>query len=62
MKNRLEEYFEYNPKLNLINEALHYDAKKINQFHSSNIDYFKKKVNFNVNKTSILWHFRNFRA
>lgn len=62
MKTRLENFFDYNSKFNLINDALNNDAKKINKFHSSNVEYFKMKINFNESKESISWHFRNFRS
>lgn len=61
MNERLEKFFEYHANFNLLNQTLK-NPKAINRFHSSNVEFFKTKVDFSIDKNSMDWHFRSFRA
>ena len=61
MKKRLEDFFDYPKSFKFLNNTL-ISEKNINQFHSSNIEFFKRKIDFTLAENSIDWHFRNFRS
>ncbi|MEZ8012717.1 MULTISPECIES: hypothetical protein [Vibrio] len=61
MNERLNQFFEYHANFNLLDETLK-TPKRINKFHSANVEYFKNKVDFSKNENSMDWHFRSFRS
>ncbi|TQF70039.1 hypothetical protein [Pseudoalteromonas luteoviolacea] len=61
MNNKLRCFFEYGVNFDLLDQALK-NPKSINKFHSSNIEFFKNKVDFSKEEVSMDWHFRSFRA